>query len=92
MKASGYSTARQDRSPLWWFPVDAQAWLDDDRIMELKARQVSWLVFLRLEAWKREGRLPADMRKLKRLARVTAEDSKRFDIEFPQMLARSSQT
>jgi hypothetical protein len=78
---------RKAHSPLWWFPVDAQSWLDDDRIEDLNDRQRGWLFILRLQCWRREGRVSSDTRRLMRLARVTDPEAPGIAAEFQEVIA-----
>ena len=76
--------SRRKKNPLFWFALDVNQWSGDSRIAFLKDYQAGWLLWLRMEAWKRECRLPNDVPLLAKWAR--AASPKKFVREFDVML------
>lgn len=82
--AGNIMPATEGKNSFWWFPMDVNEWCKDTRLLFLKDYQVGWLIWLRIEAWKTRGFLPADRTVLAVLARATSK--KRFAKESDSVL------
>jgi hypothetical protein len=84
---TGTRTVKRD--PLPWFKLYTNEWQTDHRMYGFSDRQYGWLLWLRIEAWAREGRLPTtDREVLARFARVSGRKTRNFDAEFGAVIDR----
>ncbi len=71
------SGKRFEENPLFWFKFNLRDFFADQNLMLMTDYQTGWYIRLKALAWQNGGFLPADPRKLYRLAR--AKSQKKFE-------------